>query len=160
VAGGLAYALAIPQVGEVVAYRTELQDYDLDRFATQTAALQLGFSNPLGVGPAQSFALLDYATHNLYLRIFSENGVLGFLSLAAFLLLTLLRSLVLSFRAGKASQRAMFALITAAICGTLLNSFTIDTLHWRHFWMLLALAWMPLWVGAKVRRATTVPLER
>jgi O-antigen ligase len=150
----LAYALTIPQVGEVVAYRTELQDYDADRFVTQTAALQLGFSNPLGVGPAQSFALLDYATHNLYLRIFSENGVLGFLSLAAFLLLTLARSLVLSFRARQPSQRAMFALITAAIGGTLLNSFTIDTLHWRHFWLLLALGWMPLWTSGTARRAT------
>lgn len=151
----LAYALTIPQVGEVVAYRTELQDYDADRFITQTAALRLGFSNPLGVGPAQSFALLDYATHNLYLRIFSENGVLGFLSLAAFLLLTLARSLVLSFRARKPTQRAMFALVTAAICGTLLNSFTIDTLHWRHFWLLLALGWMPLWKSASVRNGRT-----
>jgi O-antigen ligase len=157
VVGGLGYALAIPQVGEVVAYRSELQDYDLDRFATQIAALGLGFSNPLGVGPAQSFALLNYATHNLYLRIFSENGVLGFLSLAAFLLLTLSRSVVLTFRAGKSSQRAMFALITAAFCGTLVNSFTIDTLHWRHFWLLLALAWMPLWTDAKIRRTTTLP---
>lgn len=153
----LAYALTIPQVGEVVAYRSELQDYDVDRFATYTAALRLGFSNPLGVGPAQSFARLDYATHNLYLRIFSENGVLGFLSLAAFLLLTLARTLMLSFRARQPSQRAMFALVTAAICGTLLNSFTIDTLHWRHFWLLLALGWMPLWASGIARRVTTTP---
>jgi O-antigen ligase len=139
------YALTIPQVGEVVAYRTELQDYDADRFATHSAALRLGLSNPLGVGPAQSFQSLGYATHNLYLRIFSENGLLGFLSLTAFLLLTLLRSLMLLFRASQPSQRAIFALVAAAICGTLLNSFTIDTLHWRHFWLLLALGWMPLW---------------
>ena len=155
---GLAYALAIPQIGEVVAYRAELQDYDADRFATQTAALQLGLSNPLGVGPAQSVARLDYATHNLYLRIFSENGVLGFLSLTVFLLLTLARSLVLSFRARQPSQRAMFALVTAAISGTLLNSLTIDTLHWRHFWLLLALGWMPLWTsGANSKSAFMTP---
>lgn len=160
VGAGLTYALAIPQVGEVVAYRTELQDYDLDRFTTQTAALRLGLSNPLGVGPAQSVARLDYATHNLYLRIFSENGVLGFLSLATFLLLTLVRSLVLSFRARKPSQRAMFALITAAICGTLLNSFTIDTLHWRHFWLLLALGWMPLWASGANSKSAFMPTAR
>lgn len=141
----VAYALTIPQVGEVVAYRTELQDYDADRFATHSAALRLGLTNPLGVGPAQSFGLLGYAPHNLYLRIFSENGLLGFVSLTAFLLLTLTRSLMLSFRANNPSQRAIFAFVTAAICGTLLNSFTIDTLHWRHFWLLLALGWMPLW---------------
>jgi hypothetical protein len=62
---------------------------------------------------------------------------------------------VLSFRAGNSSQRAVFALITAAICGTLLNSFTIDTLHWRHFWLLLALGWMPLWTNGAARNVTT-----
>jgi O-antigen ligase len=111
-------------------------------------------NNPLGVGPAQSFARLDYATHNVYLRVFSENGVLGALSFTAFLLLTLARSFVLSLRARQSTQRALFALVTAALCGTLLNSFTIDTLHWRHFWLLLALGWMPLWTNGTLRRPT------
>lgn len=144
--GVIAYAITIPQVGEVLSYRTELQNYDADRFANFSAALQLGVSNPLGVGPLQSFALLDYATHNTYLRVFSENGVIGFLSFTAFALITLARSLVLSQKAVNAGQRSVFALVAAALCGTLLNSFTIDTLHWRHFWLLLALGWMPLWI--------------
>ena len=148
VGGAIAYASTIPQVSEVIAYRTEIQDYDADRFATHDAALELGLNNPLGVGPGQSFLLLDYATHSLYLRVFSENGVIGFLSLAAFILLALVRSLLLSQRAQNCFQRAMFALIAAAILGTLLNSFAIDTLHWRHFWFLLALGWMPLWSKA------------
>jgi O-antigen ligase len=147
VGGAVAYALTIPQVSEVIAYRTELQDYDADRFATHDAALELGLNNPLGVGPGQSFLLLDYATHSLYLRVFSENGVIGFLSLAAFVSLTLVRSLLLSQRSQDRFQRAMFTLIAATILGTVLNSFAIDTLHWRHFWFLLALGWMPLWSG-------------
>ena len=144
----IAYAMTIPQISEVLSYRSELQSYDADRFANFSAALQLGINNPLGVGPVQSFLLLDYATHNVYLRVFSENGVLGFLSFTAFLLVTLTRSLLLSQRALTSAQRSLFAVVAAALCGTLLNSFTIDTLHWRHFWLLLALGWMPLWPTA------------
>ena len=147
VGGAVVYAVRIPQVSQVVAYRSELQVYDEDRFATHEAALEMGMDNPVGVGPGQSFLLLDYATHSLYLRVFSENGVLGSFSLMAFVLLTFVRSLLLSKRAPQSFQRAMFALAAAAILGALLNSFAIDTLHWRHFWFLLALGWMPLWAG-------------
>jgi O-antigen ligase len=157
IGGAVAYAMTIPQVNEVISYRTELQSYDADRFANFHAALQLGIDNPLGVGPVQSFLMLDYATHNSYLRVFSENGILGFLSFTAFLLVTLLRSVLLSQRAATPIQRSLFALVAAAICGTMLNSFTIDTLHWRHFWLLLALGWMPVWQGVRV---TTTTLQR
>ena len=122
VSATLAYAMTIPQVKEVIAYRTELQSYDEDRFATHDAALTLGLENPLGVGPGQSFLYLDYATHSLYLRIFSENGVIGFLSFITFVLLTLLRALVLSQKCLNHFQRSMFALVSAAMVGTLLNS--------------------------------------
>jgi len=53
-AAAVYYATTIPQVSDVVAYRTEIQNYDTDRFATHAAALQLGLSNPLGVGPVPS----------------------------------------------------------------------------------------------------------
>jgi O-antigen ligase len=145
IGGAFAYALTIPQINEVMSYRTGLQAYDADRFANFIAALRLGLNNPLGVGPGQSFLTLDYATHNLYLRTFSENGVIGFLTFSAFALATLVRSLVLARKAANPIQRSLFALVAAALCGTLLNSFAIDTLHWRHFWLLLALGWMPAW---------------
>lgn len=145
IAGAFIYAMTIPQINEVLSYRTEMQVYDADRFANFIAALRLGLNNPLGVGPGQSFLALDYATHNLYLRTFSENGVIGFLTFTAFALATLIRSLVLSQKAANLIQRSLFAVVAAALCGCLLNSFTIDTLHWRHLWLLLALGWMPLW---------------
>jgi O-antigen ligase len=145
IVGAFAYAITIPQISEVLSYRSEMQAYDADRFTNFIAALRLGLNNPLGVGPGQSFLTLDYATHNLYLRTFSENGVIGFLTFTAFALATLIRSLVLSQKAANLIQSSLFALVAAALCGTLLNSLTIDTLHWRHLWLLLALGWMPLW---------------
>ena len=152
ISSAFAYAMTIPQIGEVLSYRTEMQAYDADRFTNFISALRLGLSNPLGVGPGQSFLTLDYATHNLYLRTFSENGVLGFLTFTAFALATLIRSLVLSQKAANLIQRSLFALVAAALCGALLNSFTIDTLHWRHLWLLLALGWTPLWTTPSHQR--------
>ena len=143
----LAYAMTIPQVAEVIAYRTEMQSYDEDRFATHEAAMELGIQNPLGVGPGQSFAYLNYATHSLYLRLFSENGAIGVVSLLAFMLLTLVRCVWLSQTSLTRVQRSLFSLVAAAIFGTLINSFAIDTLHWRHYWLLLALGWMPVWAN-------------
>jgi O-antigen ligase len=163
IGGAFAYAMTIPQISEVLSYRIEMQAYDADRFVNFIAALRLGLNNPLGVGPGQSFLTLDYATHNLYLRTFSENGVIGFLTFSAFAFATLIRALVLSRKAANLIQRSLFALVAAALCGALLNSFTIDTLHWRHLWLLLALGWMPLWTtklarGPKLASATAQPL--
>src|SRR5437867_1306313 len=149
IVAAIAYAMTIPQVNEVVSYRADLQAYDADRFATFRAALWLGLSNPLGVGPGQSFLILNYATHNVYLRVFSENGVIGFLTFTGFILATLTRSTLLSRKAVRATQRSLFAMVSAALVGALVNSFTIDTLHWRHLWLLLALGWMPLWRKAE-----------
>jgi O-antigen ligase len=159
IGGAFIYAMTIPQISEVLSYRSEMQAYDADRFANFIAALRLGINNPLGVGPGQSFLTLDYATHNLYLRTFSENGVIGFLTLTAFALLTLIRSLVLSQKAADLTQRSLFAVIAAALSGALLNSFTIDTLHWRHLWLLFALAWMPLWTTSTRERAKVFKLR-
>jgi uncharacterized membrane protein YeaQ/YmgE (transglycosylase-associated protein family) len=144
VAGAIAYTLTLSQVREVAVYRSGLQDYDAGRFASHNAALLLGLENPLGVGPGQSVIYLDYATHNLFLRVFSENGGLGLLSLVAFILVTLVRAGVLSQRVMNHFQRSVFALVAAGLCGSLVNSMAIDTLHWRHLWLLLAIGWMPI----------------
>ena len=153
IGAAVSYAMTIPQVREVAAYRADIQDYDAGRFANYYAALWLGLGNPLGVGPGQSFMYLDYATHNLFLRLLSENGVLGLISLTTFILFTLVRSVTLSQRGTNLFQRSMFALVAAALCGGLLNSLAIDTLHWRHLWLLLALGWMPLWAGEETLRS-------
>ena len=49
----VAYAVTLPQVREVIDYRTRLQDYDEDRFATWAKAFELGMEYPLGVGPGR-----------------------------------------------------------------------------------------------------------
>jgi O-antigen ligase len=151
-AAAAGYALTTARVNELAVDRSEMQSYDEDRFTKHAEALQLGLRNPLGVGPGQSQLLLGYNPHSLPLGIFAENGIIGLLSLAGFVLVTLIRSLALSQKAANGFQRSMFALVAAAIIGTLLNSLVIDPTHWRHLWLLLALGWMPVWASASARR--------
>ena len=91
-------------------------------------------------GPASSSGSRRSSAHSTYVRALSEEGVLGLLVLLALLLLTLMfasRNAIL----GRDTYGIGSAALLAAWCGLLANSVFIDTLHWRHFWLLAALIW-------------------
>ena len=138
----LVYIVGSVDITTMLAERFGFQYYDQDRFQTQSAALNEAARRPFGIGPGQSEAFFAYATHSLYLRVLVENGWLGFGAFAAFVALTLRRSMVLALKTYGLSSR-YHTLFTIAIMGVLFNSFFIDSLHWRHFWLLLALPWIP-----------------
>lgn len=147
---GLAFFLVITLVVVYFAYnpsaeltftqRLKLQDYDSERFENQAAALSESSINPLGFGVGQSEVLLARATHSLYLRILFENGWFGLLAFVGFIGVTFVRSLNLVLTT-TGTLRKYHLLFFAAITGVLVNSLVIDSLHWRHFWFLLALPW-------------------
>ena len=74
------------------------------------------------------------------MRALAEEGVLG----AVALLGVMLGTLLLAAR-NAALGRDTFGIgsgpLLAAWCGMLVNSFVIDTLHWRHLWLLAGLIW-------------------
>ncbi|MDQ7841233.1 MAG: hypothetical protein RDU83_09435 [bacterium] len=117
-------------LGSTILRRVGLEDYDSVRFEVQERAVtgQSGSSRALGMGPGQFEVVHAYATHSLYLRILAENGLLAFVPFGAFLVLHLVRI-------GPGGGT-----ILAILAGQLLNGFVIDTLHWRHLWVLLGLA--------------------
>jgi O-antigen ligase len=118
-----------------------LKQYDTVRFHTQRLSWEAVLERPLGIGPGQAEPVFQYSSHSLYLRTLSENGFLGFLSMMAFLVVSLWRALVLSARAADERWRTCFTILAACLIGLLVNSLVIDTLHWRHFFMLLGLIW-------------------
>jgi O-antigen ligase len=77
----------------------------------------------------------------MYLRILTENGILGFLALYGFFLLSLLRAAKGAVTLADKSHRDLFALVSACLLGIYVNGLVIDTIHWRHLWFLLGLAW-------------------
>lgn len=121
--------------------RLGLQQYDTERFNSQKNASIIGITDPLGKGPGQSELLLEIAPHNLFARLLIENGLLGVLTFVVFVI----ASLVSAFQSMKQSAHFTYyyMIVMSAIIGQCVNSLFIDTLHWRHFWLLLALAWIP-----------------
>jgi hypothetical protein len=155
---GLATAGAIVGTGSVgfLNERAHLQNYDTNRFAAQAHGLSAGFEHPFGVGPGQFEQISPVSSHSLYIRSLSEQGVLGLLTIIALVVGTLAFGAVNVLR-GRDTFGISAAALFAAWCGLVLNSFFVDTLHWRHLWLLAAL----IWAGAMRRRsAPTRDLSR
>lgn len=143
VAAVIIYAASQTELGALLEQRLSFQSYDEERFHTQALALQSVLSNPFGIGPGQSEIQFQYATHSLYLRLLSEYGWVGLFSFMSFVLMTVYRAFR-GMTAASFEQRDKFLLIVSVLCGALINSLFIDSLHWRHLWFLLALPWIAL----------------
>lgn len=143
------------QISETVSSRLGLQKYDQDRFASQRNALEVAMANPfLGMGPGQYIPAFEIAPHNLYLHIMVENGFPAITAFGLFLLSSLVAGLHRFRRASLEQDRIRCAVVSAVLLGTLINSFVIDSLHWRHLWLLLAAVWVPMRQGSGVRIST------
>jgi O-antigen ligase len=126
--------------------RAAFQDYDAQRFGAQASGLEVAADHPLGIGPGQFERISDLSAHSTYVRALAEEGVLGALLLLGLMLLTLgfaARNVAL----GVDTYGIGSAGLLAAWCGLLANSSFVDTLHWRHLWLVAAL----IWAGTAVR---------
>jgi O-antigen ligase len=138
---------------------TGLQDYDRVRFATQGLSLQIAEERPLGIGPGQAEEVLGYATHSMYLRILSENGITALLALLVFIGATMARALTVVRRGENQWFRELNLAVLACVAGHLINSIFIDTVHWRHIWFIYALPWAPARLRVSAWRSR-LPLRR
>jgi hypothetical protein len=129
--------------------RTHLQSYDAQRFGAQELGLQEGERYPFGIGPGQFEVVSPVSAHSTYVRAFAEAGLPGLIALAGLFFVTL----VLAARNvvhGSDTYGIGSATLLAAWSGLLLNSLVVDTLHWRHLWVIAALIWagsmrLPAW---------------
>jgi O-antigen ligase len=135
---GFVFILQSTNILEMFENRFGLQNYDNDRFASQLNVLNILIDKPFGVGPGQSDSISHLSPHSLYIRILGENGIMGFFIFITFLAITWFRSLYLSIFI----KNPLYLLCTACLLGIFVNSLVIDTIHWRHFWLLLAIPWM------------------
>jgi O-antigen ligase len=155
----LVILLNIPAVSNMMSVRVSgngLQSYDRVRFATHDLALTTAVERPFGIGPGQSEGLFGYATHSMYLRVLSENGFLALAGILVFVAVTAARAFRLTRYAESPAVREFNLVLFACIVGHLVNSDVIDTVHWRHIWLIYALAWTPA-VSAYTVRARVAP---
>jgi hypothetical protein len=113
-----------------------LQAYDIERFSTQAEGLHLGLTRLLGIGPA-----MLYHAHSLYVRTFAEYGIFGLTFLMSTLLILTIRLVGRVLYGPPVVLGVPVRAVFASWAGLMLNSIIIDTLHWRHFWLLFALCW-------------------
>jgi hypothetical protein len=120
--------------------RSHLQSYDQARFANQSSAIDDMTRHVFGYGPGQSEVKLALSTHSYFARAAFEQGLIGFLTLTMILVGTLYCAYVLARR-----SLDIHGVGTAALLGIWLgqavNCFFIDTMHWRHLWILAGLIW-------------------
>jgi O-antigen ligase len=120
--------------------RAKVQTYDNSRFGAQSESIKWAERHPFGLGPGQFERHAHISTHSMYARALAEEGVPGFLSLLILMLATLYwggRNAIL----GRDTYGIGSAALLGAWVGALLNGFFVDTLHWRHLWLLAALIW-------------------
>ena len=137
--------------GDFLAERARPQTYDTDRFSGQRAGLRPAAEYPFGAGPGQFESVAGISAHSTYARALGEQGYPGLLVLLALLGYTVIAGLRNAV-AGRGTYGIGSAALLAAWCGLLANSAVIDTLHWRHFWLVAALIWLAA-VPASSRRA-------
>lgn len=135
-AGGVGISVVVMPDNPIV-QRLGFMPYDKERFFTQMEALSLALTQPLGYGPGLSEIHLSYATHNTYVRFLAEVGWLGLF----FWLLILGTSLIWALYQGLKRQSFWHEVYFVSLLGIAIESLVIDTLHWRHLWLLLGLVW-------------------
>jgi O-antigen ligase len=125
---------------EFLQERAQVQTYDDQRFGAQAGGIELAETHPIGIGPGQFELVAPISAHSTYVRALAEQGILGLSALVALLFGTLLMALRNAVR-GWDTYGIGSAALLAAWCGILANSVFVDTLHWRHLWLVAGLIW-------------------
>jgi O-antigen ligase len=96
------------------------------------------------------------SAHSIYVRTLAEQGILGLVAMLGLILTTLVfagRNAVI----GRDTYGIGSAALLGAWCGLVANSAFVDTLHWRHFWIVAALIWAGTMRGSRAGYAGTLP---
>lgn len=142
--GVIGAALQIEEVARLFEVRASLdQSYDFGpegRFGGQEKAKRLIVDNPLGLGALEfSSRYHSEDVHNVYLSMLLNGGWIGGLVYLALILVTL----VIGYRAmlRGSAIRPLLVPVLAALTAHVALGWVIDTDHWRHFFLLMGLAW-------------------
>lgn len=141
---GIMAAAQTDGIGDLLAERAQLvQSYDAGhegRFGGQAKALDLIVSNPFGIGPLE-FAQTYHSeeVHNVFLSMFLKAGWLGGGLFLILLAVTIAAGLRHAFR--RTATQPLFIVAYAALVAIIFESVLIDSDHWRHFYLLMAVVW-------------------
>jgi O-antigen ligase len=153
-------ALSNDKVRDLVSQRATLdQSYDTGaegRFGGQEKAVNLILEHPLGIG-AQEFTSRYHheEVHNVYLTIMLSAGWLG--GGIYWVLVGLTIVLGLRHALKSTELRLLFLSVYAVFVATAFEGIIIDSDHWRHFYVLMAIIWGMMTSTASQPGATVTP---
>ena len=140
----LAALFSIESVREMILQRaTLLQAYDTgtegSRFNIQQRSIEMLLEHPNGMGPWVFARIYGLVSHNSYLGVFLNHGWIGGISYIALVVLTF----AVGWRAIFVPTPWRDAMIAtfAAYVGLALESFIVDTDHWRLYYLLIGMIW-------------------
>src|SRR5205085_11170282 len=136
----VASALVLTGSTAFLSQRAHLQSYDAQRFSAQALGLREGERYPCGIGPGQFDVVSTVSAHSTYVRAFAEEGLPGLLTLLVLIFATLLFA-VRNVLRGVDTYGIGSAALLGSWLGLVANSLFVDTLHWRHLWLVAALIW-------------------
>jgi O-antigen ligase len=139
--------------------RARFQTYDTQRFGAQRTGIELAQEHPLGIGPGQFEVLSPVSAHSTYIRALAEEGILGAVVLFALMFGVLLLA-VRNAVAGRSTYGIGSTALLASWCGALANSVFVDTLHWRHLWLIAGLIWAAAMAPAGGAQASSTAAGR
>lgn len=149
----LGAALSVEEVRSMFEMRASLnQSYDVGptgRFGSQIRSIPYLFEHPNGYGPRQFRYHWPEDPHNVYINAFASYGWIGGVSYVALILATV--AVGFATVATRFSLQPLAIAVWSVLFVQILQGFTIDTDHWRHFWMLLGLIW-GLYAYARIER--------
>jgi O-antigen ligase len=135
-------ALTIEPIREIFVERWSLyQTYDVGetgRFGNQLNAIPLLLERPNGLGPQRFYLTFGSDPHNVYVNAFASYGWLG--GLAYLLLIAATLGACWKIVLSPSPWRNHAIAVAAPLALIIAQGMQIDTDHWRHFYLLLGLA--------------------
>jgi len=161
IAALLALLLSFSSLSAMFTERVNLTNYydqgEAGRFGNQLRGFLTIFDYPNGTGPRQFKIMFGNDPHNTYLAAFYAYGWGGGIAYAVLVALTLW--IGLKGALVKTPWQAGLIAIYGTYVGDALESFIIDTDHWRHYFLLMGGVWgfAVASLRAKARQAPRTP---
>ncbi len=155
----LSVLLSLESVGDLFKERASFdQSYDegrFGRFGRHILGFELALDTPFGIGPLQFGKIFPEDTHNSFLNAFMSGGWLSGVCYPALAFTTVAMGFRYLF-VRTPWQRGYIAFF-AAFLGSFVESFIIDTDHWRHYFLLLGTMWGMFAATQIYMQSRTVP---
>lgn len=140
----IVYVTSTDKISEMLLIRFNVQNYDTmqgGRLSNQLLILNTALTHPIGVGAYLSEMLFYRAPHNIYLHVLIESGWIGAIAFYSFIVVTFVRAY--KFCLQPSSIQRSYIVTFVCTIGILVQSFFIDSTHWRHMYLLFAMLWGP-----------------